>query len=994
MSLVLPVHTRTVLTVSDDQLAPGGYSKKLLASIETNSNKFSLQQVSSPLSKRKNGSLNGSGSHNDGSSEAEDMTELSRLNEGNTTILNLYIRMNPVTLRFSDKDLEHEFHCFHQSKRHLSIMATYGFFAVLAQSDALRLWISFLRLGSLPSGTLGKLATLQCASIIAASMLALGVLSPRWRSRVAPFHDPVLCGLVFASTLGHIIREQRFYDDVVHTGYLAAANYITIIISRMTYLRALVLVTSMHIAYLVVHGSFFSEDSMSILLCNISFAYALRAAELATRRDFRLAKRLAAENIDVKVDVTTRNWFGNGLAKVSPASNVSPSTERQMSLGESTNKLSSHLVRFSDLKLGDTLGSGAFGTVMAAKWHGTNVAVKRIHGVPTQQLVEDFGRESAIMASIRHPAIVLHLGVCLKPLMMVMELMPRGSLYTIVHVNKTPLHSSLRLRMLLDVAQGMTFLHNLDDPVFHNDLKSLNVLVDNDWRCKVSDFGFSQILNDVKDGTSHQTPDPDLSPASDRPASKEEHVIVLKRIEKSPSNSLEGIPQASHRNNSPRDDSATGSSHNVPMAVATVGWASPEMLRGEALTDKNDVYAFGVVLFELLTLSVPFECMAREAIPLCVLEGTRPADLVDMNSFTFNDQDQERCEKAFAKLEELMQDCWAPDADSRPSFNDVLQRMENARDALFGSAHAQWDDDVVTPARAREIPQGAAEAFEFTIDPAELRMGPKIGNGAFGEVYEAIYHGTHVAVKKLFSSSLPENALKEFEKECKLMLSLRHPNVVLFLGANHQPPNLLLVTELLTRGSLHYTYNSSPLPKERKRHLSLIRKVTEGMALGLNYLHNRSPPIIHRDMKSPNVLLDENWNAKIADFGLSRIKDESKIMTCVGSPLWAAPETLRGEESGCPSDVYSFAVVVWELVAWGEPYPGMAPAEIMRAVALKGLRPTIPSNCPKVVVNLLRKCWDSDPSKRPTFDKIIPEVETWSRTLSADANAAANLSDE
>ena len=318
-------------------------------------------------------------------------------------------------------------------------------------------------------------------------------------------------------------------------------------------------------------------------------------------------------------------------------------------------------------------------------------------------------------------------------------------------------------------------------------------------------------------------------------------------------------------------------------------------------------------------------------------------------------------------------------AEERPTFEKIIGKLEHITERLFGKNAATWQEEVVFPritkADTADAPlEGDVESF--SINPEELQMGPKIGAGAYGEVYEAVYHCTHVAVKQFFNSGLPSEVLREFHKECRLMLGLRHPNVVLFMGSWTKPPKLVIVTELLTRGSLYFTYNNSPKPATTKEHLKLVYKIAEGMALGLNYLHNHTPPIIHRDMKSPNVLLDDNWNAKIADFGLSRIKEEGKVMTSVGSPLWAAPEVLRGEESGFPSDVYSFAIVVWETVEWREPYPGLSPTAIMRQVAYNKLRPKVSSNLfPKPLKNLLSQCWNDAPDKRPNFEEIAKTID-------------------
>ena len=98
-------------------------------------------------------------------------------------------------------------------------------------------------------------------------------------------------------------------------------------------------------------------------------------------------------------------------------------------------------------------------------------------------------------------------------------------------------------------------------------------------------------------------------------------------------------------------------------------------------------------------------------------------------------------------------------------------------------------------------------------------------------------------------------------------------------------------------------------------------------------------------------------------------------MTSVGSPLWAAPEVLRGEESGFPSDVYSYGVVLWETLEWQEPFPGMSPATVMRGVAYKNMRPEISPETSPAITALLQSCWEDNPSDRPSFAEIITTLE-------------------
>lgn len=149
------------------------------------------------------------------------------------------------------------------------------------------------------------------------------------------------------------------------------------------------------------------------------------------------------------------------------------------------------------------------------------------------------------------------------------------------------------------------------------------------------------------------------------------------------------------------------------------------------------------------------------------------------------------------------------------------------------------------------------------------------------------------------------------------------------------------------------------------------------VAKGINYLHCLDPPIVHWDLKSPNLLVDKNWTVKVCDFGLSRFKANSFISSksVAGTPEWMAPEFLRGEPSNEKSDVYSFGVILWELVTMQQPWSGLCPAQVVGAVAFQNRRLSIPQNTPPVLASLMESCWADDPAQRPSFGKIVESLK-------------------
>ncbi|KAL8233789.1 hypothetical protein R6Q59_019889 [Mikania micrantha] len=253
-----------------------------------------------------------------------------------------------------------------------------------------------------------------------------------------------------------------------------------------------------------------------------------------------------------------------------------------------------------------------------------------------------------------------------------------------------------------------------------------------------------------------------------------------------------------------------------------------------------------------------------------------------------------------------------------------------------------------TPRRLTIEPSLAMDWLE--IDWDDLHIKERIGAGSFGIVYRAEWHGSVVAVKVLTAQDLHDDQLKEFLREVSIMRRVRHPNVVLFMGAitnlngkvssgsngsnGLNKPNGLKFTETCSviscfyyRGSLfrllHHPASGEIMNMKRRIHMA------SDVAKGINYLHCLCPPIVHSDLKSPNLLVDKNWTVKVCDFGLSRFKTDTFISSkaITGTPEWMAPEVLRGEPPDEKSDVYSFGVILWELVTMRQPWKGLNAAQ-------------------------------------------------------------------
>ena len=163
----------------------------------------------------------------------------------------------------------------------------------------------------------------------------------------------------------------------------------------------------------------------------------------------------------------------------------------------------------------------------------------------------------------------------------------------------------------------------------------------------------------------------------------------------------------------------------------------------------------------------------------------------------------------------------------------------------------------------------------------------------------------------------------------------------------------------------------------------------------MSYLHSRSPPVVHHDLKPANLLVDSNWTLKVSDFGMSRLKHTTYLSsnTPGGTPEWMAPEVLRNDPTDERSDVYSFAVILWELFTLKYPWEELStPVQIVVQVAFLHRRPKLPTWLPSEAVGLLQKCWHKDPMERPGFPEILDALKAELPEAWVDRPASESLS--
>ncbi|GAV78707.1 Pkinase_Tyr domain-containing protein [Cephalotus follicularis] len=277
---------------------------------------------------------------------------------------------------------------------------------------------------------------------------------------------------------------------------------------------------------------------------------------------------------------------------------------------------------------------------------------------------------------------------------------------------------------------------------------------------------------------------------------------------------------------------------------------------------------------------------------------------------------------------------------------------------------------------------------KWLIDPKQLFVGPKIGEGAHAKVYEGKYRNQNVAIKVVQRGETPEEISKRearFAREVTMLSRVQHKNLVKFIGACKEPV-MVIVTELLLGGTLRkYLLNMRPR--------SLDMRVAIGFALDISRamecLHAHG--IIHRDLKPENLILTaDHKTVKLADFGLAREESLTEMMTAeTGTYRWMAPElystvTLRhGEKKhyNHKVDAYSFAIVLWELIHNKLPFEGMSNLQAAYAAAFKNVRPSA-EDVPVDLALIITSCWKEDPSARPDFSQIIQMLLHYLSTIS------------
>mmetsp|Transcript_77835 Transcript_77835/g.204372 ORF Transcript_77835/g.204372 Transcript_77835/m.204372 type:complete len:291 (-) Transcript_77835:123-995(-) len=275
----------------------------------------------------------------------------------------------------------------------------------------------------------------------------------------------------------------------------------------------------------------------------------------------------------------------------------------------------------------------------------------------------------------------------------------------------------------------------------------------------------------------------------------------------------------------------------------------------------------------------------------------------------------------------------------------------------------------------------ADEDDELDIDARDLQMEGVIGEGSTAVVYKGCLHGEPVAVKEIraWAEEVDDQVVQMVQRELMVLNEVNHPHILRFLGLVRDSEPLRIVFEYCAGGSLfELLHHHKDIPLSWAQRLQVLIQTAQAM----DYIHGFDPPVIHRDLKSLNLMLldpitTQMPHIKLADFGLARVQERAMTQG-VGTKHWMAPEVLKGTTYTEKADVFSFSMVAFEDICRRVPYERMPPQEVARLLS-SGSRPDVTEHVrvaevPAGLLDLVYRCWDQDPGKRPAAAEICQSL--------------------
>ncbi|KAJ0832089.1 putative transferase, protein kinase RLK-Pelle-RLCK-VIIa-2 family [Helianthus annuus] len=708
----------------------------------------------------------------------------------------------------------------------------------------------------------------------------------------------------------------------------------------------------------------------------------------------------------------------------------------ETSLGENKKPLSlstEHLCRrflLSEMQLATNsfdqsmiIGKGGFGNVYRGVMDdgATMVAIKRLDS-SSKQGASEFWTEIKMLSRFQHSNLVSLIGYCdeFDEMIVVYEYISGGNLAERLHKVKGSSQKSLswvdRLKICIGAARALDYLHTgtgIRHHIIHRDVKSSNILLDGNFTAKVSDFGLSKI-SQMDQGCTHVSTDVKGSFGYFDPS-----YFLTRRLTKKSDVYSFGVVLLEVLCGRPAVDP-----NLVENDLGLVGWAQRFIKEG---TSNH------IIDPSLMALS-PCSRMKAQIMPNCLKAfveladkclQTRPKDRPTMGEVVIaleaalalqergvllvvsNPNSYIKSGKIIT-LSRMLQNMLHVKSLIRRVMRDVepLGKKKRQKRWCLPSTFSD-NEDLQSGDTFQQVKVAGSGLKIFSLDGLKnatrnFSDDMVLGEGAFGKVYKGwveqetyvptkLGFGIPVAVKKLNIDG--HQGFEEWQAEVKLLSELRHPNVARLLGYCSEDMELLLVYEFMHKGSLE----DNILKQRFGETLSWSRriKIMIGTAKGIAYLHSGENQIIFRDLKTSNILLDQDFNAKIADFGLAihgPINGETHLITQVlGTYGYAAPEYVETGYLNGMNDIYAFGVVLLEtltglrvfdktrpkseqdLVQWARPM--LPKKKKLMTIVDPSLGHDYPPEAIYQCAKLILKCTQTEPKDRPCIEQVLRILE-------------------
>ncbi|KAK8876604.1 hypothetical protein M9Y10_006822 [Tritrichomonas musculus] len=537
--------------------------------------------------------------------------------------------------------------------------------------------------------------------------------------------------------------------------------------------------------------------------------------------------------------------------------------------------------------------------------------------------IKRFVSSADIMSTLNSPFILKIIGLCVNfvyrkitTAAMFLEYCQNGSMDEFLLKEKNndfspQWNDTKKFICIYAIAVAMSYMHS--QKILHLDLNPKNILLDENLHPKICDFWAS------------------------------------KKMRKSDTSSQE--------------DDCSKVDGDIP-------YMAPELLCEKDYSTPADVYSFGVTVHEILTGERPIEG-GLQGIQKIMRAGGK----IKLS------------EKIPKSYQELILKCLSFDPHKRPTFSEIVSILRN--DKSFITDNSVNEDEFLKFCKYADLghpkPKPEEKRLEIKIKPIKMSLfkrGELIGKGEFSNVYRIVENRTQnsYAAKINMLEIEVESALHlhNITREINILSKLNSNSILRFVGYSEndfdQKLRPTIVTELARKGSLDQMIkleskgSADPKWNDTKKLISIY-----GIAYGMSYLHSLG--ILHRDLKPENIFLDDSLFPKIGGFRSSKEIVSNDECELVGTPSYWSPEFFKKGVYQKPCDVYSFALIVYQILTLEEPFKGFDFYDLLINVT-DGYRPEIDSSVPDCYCDLIEQCWSQDPSERPTFDEIVDDLKT------------------